>query len=207
MSIPTKSLEFLLETWRDHSKTGFHVTFLVSPQDQEFFRACADGQRFTAVLVKLTDQDTPAPLPTEADLKRENAKRSARGAAEATRYVDPINDPKKQEPLPLDNVVQMPEPAEHHGKYPPGLCGLAVKWCQDEHFQKWLASVNPEEWDEQSAFEAEERCKNIICSACGIVSRRELDSNDKAAATFKIDFMVLYIKQRNEDGIDAEAPF
>jgi hypothetical protein len=234
VSIPTKSLEFLLESWRDHSKTGFHVTFLVSPEDQEFFKACPQGQRFTAVLVKLTDEDKPAPLPTAADLKREEAARAKRGAAEAKAHGITVPELAAQQSLPLPGpgnigspeqkaeqhakntemsraVAELPVAEPYHHKFPSGLCGLAVKWCQDPHFHQWLKRDRPVEWDDardESDID-ESTAKNFICGCCGIESRKELDTNDAAAATFRTDFMGPYAAQRLKDGIDApsDAPF
>lgn len=131
MSIPTKSLEFLMESWRSHSKTGFHLTFLVAPGDEEFFKAIPDGTRFQAVLVRLTDQETPAPLPTEADAKRQEAKRlkNATAEAEGKSPLAVTEETAQARTLPL------PLPLPSQAKFPTGLCGLAVRWCGDPHFR------------------------------------------------------------------------
>ncbi len=82
-AIPHRALELLLEGWRDHSKTGFHVTYLVSPDDQEFIKSFPSGTRFSVVMVRLADDDTPAALPTPEDLKKETQKRQATALADA----------------------------------------------------------------------------------------------------------------------------
>ncbi len=206
MSIPTKSLELLLEAWRDHSKTGFHVTFLVSPQDQEFFKSCADGQRFTAVLVKLTDQEEPAPLPTPSDLKREEAKRAKRGAEEAkARSITPA-ELQAQATLPVDTTVAE-SGVERAARFPAGMCGLAVRWCGDEHFQLWLEETYSGAWLLHDVPKPDERAKAVVCEICTIKSRTELDTDTRAGNTFRSRIMEPYKARREEDGVDDDAPF
>ena len=187
MSIPTKSLEFLMEGWRSHSKTGFHVTFLVGPGDEEFFKAIADGTRFQAVLVKLTDDDQPAPLPTKADAEKLDAKRRKNAEVEAG---------APQAHTSAESLSPKP-------RFPGGLCGLAVRWCADEHFQNWIADTFGESWDTYSDMtDPEERAKSVVCDLCEVISRKALDENQVAGTTFTEMILEPYAAQRKADQND-----
>lgn len=53
-----------------------------------------------------------------------------------------------------------------------GLALLAVTWCQDAAFQKWLGVAN------------EAEAKAAICTICGITSRKDLATSKEAASLF-----------------------
>jgi hypothetical protein len=86
------------------------------------------------------------------------------------------------------------------GKFPPGRCGLAVRWCADAHFQVWLMTTMPTSWEISEHMEdPEEIAKAIILDRCGIGSRKELDTNDVAAGVFDELFRGPYANARKDD--------
>ena len=210
MSIPHKALEFFHEGWREHSKTGFHVTFLVSPDDSDFFRSLKDGQRLQAVLVCLADDDQPAPLPTPADKDRQDAKRLKAALADAgaqppavvvdqatfdKTIADAFPD-KKPAAILMDNGGSVSH------KFPDGLCGLAVMWCGDEGFHDWLGGTYPEEWAKNPDAPADERAKGVICRMCGVTTRKDLDTFKEAEVLFHQQFRVPYRAHLENIGVD-----
>ena len=207
MSIPHKAVELLHEGWREHSRTGFHVTFLVGPEESDFFRSLKAGQRLSAVLVCLNDDDQPAPVPGPAEKAKEDAKRLKTALADAG--VLP-QEGLRITPAGSATVLDGGEPKPEHvaNKFPTGLCGLAVRWCADEHFQNWMQSAYPAGWDTYAAAgNAEEVAKQVICGLCDIGSRKELDTVDKARRMFEERIRGPYAAWRLEDGVDGEDPF
>ena len=85
-------------------------------------------------------------------------------------------------------------------KFPLGLCGLAVRWCDDENFEWWMRSQfagrDYENWA------ATDTSKDMLLRVCGIKSRKELDTNDAAALVFLTEIKNPYIKYRREKGLD-----
>jgi hypothetical protein len=70
-----------------------------------------------------------------------------------------------------------PAPSQEPSKQPIGaLCRLAVQLCEEPSFITWLRAVD-------SA-----HAKAIILNSCGISSRKELDTNEKAAQIFHSKF-------------------
>ena len=110
---------------------------------------------------------------------------------------------------PKKEAVEPLTPAEKKGKkkpaFPNGLCGLAVKWCQDPHFHKWAEGYD-DHWLDRGSND-EERAKAFVCSTCDIASRKELDENEGAAQTFKNLILTPYADGRRHDGIDDDLPF
>lgn len=258
-------MELWLEGWRTHHQTGNHISFVVTDEDLEYFKAATvrkgkiAGQRYQAVLVELNDAEepvTPPPVVEKPPKKESAAMKAAREAAEfAAKTVDlpfeeqpdgsmartvegtvelpggtvgvPYVAPEPQEaPPPLVDVSHLsdrpkaandptPEddadrafgqPHRGHGpRFPTGLCGLAVQWCEDDHFCAWLSTERKDEWDEFPENAADDqRAKGIICSACGITSRKELDTNPGAGDRFRYEFLDPYKEQRATDGMDGE---
>ena len=188
--IPTKSMELWLAGWRETHNGGFKVTFDVPPEDAAFFRADTGrdgkmaGQRYAVVLVKLGADEKPVPLPKEP----------------ATKLVSTDVIPPRH-PLAQDDDGKKGSPGVAKPHFPGGLCGLAVRWCDDDHFQLWLSSwytnTSPEELTAEWA-------KDAICFTCGIKSRKELDTNPEAAKVFRDSIRDPYVKVRREDGVDDE---
>ena len=181
MNIPTKPLELMLAGWRESNTSGFVVSFFVLPEDEHYFREAkartgkAAGQRYQTVFVQLVDgQEVP--------------------------------DPESVKPLPikitLDPAFTKPSAPKAH--FPLGLCGLAVKWCADDHFRLWLAEELGRDGDASLVPETltADWAKGIICDQCGIESRAQLDNDAVAADLFRKMIMEPYIAVRKEDGVD-----
>lgn len=76
--------------------------------------------------------------------------------------------------------------------FPTGLCGLAIKWCEDPHFAKWVNEQMEEPVDP----------KNFILSVCGVTSRKELDTDADAGRAFREEIMGPYSVRREVEGVD-----
>jgi len=107
---------------------------------------------------------------------------------------------------------EQPVPEEKpkaHGHFPEGLCGLAVKWCADDHFQAWVCDAFPDlaqKYADGSQKGPEDQAKYIVCNVCRISSRKDLDTNTAAKEAFVKHIKDPYSAQREEDGVDA-VPF
>lgn len=81
------------------------------------------------------------------------------------------------------------------------LSKWAVMRCQDLDFQSWVKSNFQSQWDyvkehhDPDLKTDEERTKAVICLECGIDSRKELDTNDRARAFFDGQFRLPYSKR------------
>jgi hypothetical protein len=103
-----------------------------------------------------------------------------------------------------DGTPAQPEPAREGPRFPGGLCGLAVRWCEDQHFRVWLDEQYP---DAARLFlgtpaTPEQRAKLVVCGICQIQSRKQLDTDDEAASRFKTAILRPYSEQRRRDGLD-----
>ncbi len=171
--LPTKKMELMLAGWRESHNSGFVVSFLVPPEDEEYFRGATArkgkiaGQRYMAVLVQLRDDDTPDPESVKATV-----------------------------------LVKPETAAKPH--FPGGLCGLAVRWCKDEHFQMWLAACLDAEGESEAVPETltSQWARGVVLAQCGIATRKELDTNASAAEAFRRDILTPYAASRKEDGLD-----
>ena len=95
------------------------------------------------------------------------------------------------------------QPAKSTSKFPDGLCGLAVRWCNDPHFQGWCEEAFPDSYrgaGEQAS--DEERAAFVVKGACGVSSRKELDTYKRGTDKFKKLFLTPYTEARKSDGLD-----
>ena len=67
------------------------------------------------------------------------------------------------------------------------LCRLACQFCQSPDFQDWVSSFEYECINEELA-------KHFILTTCGIDSRKELDTDKQAEATFHSEIRLPYMK-------------
>jgi hypothetical protein len=90
--------------------------------------------------------------------------------------------------------------------FPGGLCGLAVRWCDDAHFQEWIYTKFPGLTTAApvSVAEGSSMAKYVICAMCKIESRKQLDTAIGADRIFRANFLEPYAAQRKADGIDEE---
>lgn len=71
---------------------------------------------------------------------------------------------------------------------PGALCSLAVRWCKDPLFQRWLGVR-----DENAA-------RQNVLDACRVETRKELDRSAEAAEIFNRLFRLPYQKHLRGDG-------
>lgn len=75
-----------------------------------------------------------------------------------------------------------------------GLTLLAVEWCKEPQFWQWINSCF-----EFHVAEDELTAKDTILDMCGIESRKELNTNPKAAAIFQQEIRVPYMQWCQEN--------
>lgn len=66
----------------------------------------------------------------------------------------------------------------------PTLARTAAILCGDPAFQRFLATSHPLVWDQYAALPASERAAAVLRHACGIRSRKELDSDTNAQRAY-----------------------
>jgi hypothetical protein len=108
--------------------------------------------------------------------------------------------PDHQSVPPVEPVV----PKQHKGgSFPGGLCGLAVRWCNDEHFHRWMMDAGPAyAMPEYDGTSFSDYCRACICRICKVSSRKELDTDKNAAALFHRCIVDPYRAARKHDGLD-----
>lgn len=91
-------------------------------------------------------------------------------------------------PLALAALKVKSSKPEPRASSPPSLCAWAAIRGGDPSFIAWLEEAHPKLWAEQWAddgtADAEQAAAQCIRLICGVASRRELDTNDEAAALF-----------------------
>lgn len=185
-------IELWLLGWSQSHNGGCKVTFQITEETLELFRNATvkagkhAGQRYAALLVQLDENDKPVP--------KEPAKK-ADAPATKSRQTPAITATSEQK-------ESAKEPAKHHPHFPAGLCGLAVKWCDDEHFQEWCAFTYPELWSQQGEVRHEVAAAGVVKAVCGVASRKVLDEDHAAGEKFKLLIKEPYVECRQADGID-----
>jgi hypothetical protein len=77
-----------------------------------------------------------------------------------------------------------------------GLALLAVQWCQEPNFWKWL-NTQLHFKEVKSEIDA----KKIVLSWCEIGSRKELNTNTNAAALFQQEIRAPYMQWLRDEGV------
>lgn len=106
---------------------------------------------------------------------------------------------------PAKHVFDTPPKSHVKHHFPGGLCGLAVRWCADEHFHGWLEDTYPTQWAgalTQAEKNEEMAAKYVIVDMCQIRSRKDLDTSPSADLTFRKYFLGPYSEVRKEHGCD-----
>lgn len=173
MSIRVKEIELMLLGWRETHNAGFTVTFAVAPEDGEFFKAK------TVAKGKIAGQIFVAALAEVGGVPDKS----------------PVTGPTVLVPESFDGAKLKP-------RFPDGLCGLAVRWCDDAHFQEWLQVFHAEEWEIHVNLPPSDRAKAVVCATCRIDSRKQLDTAIGADRIFRTEFLEPYAAAREADGID-----
>ncbi len=195
MSGMRQGIEAELLLWKAtyDGDTGGRLIFEVSKEEVEPFfglRTKKGGQRFAAVLV-LIDDDESAQAPTppvqpEIILDPKLVKvaiKELKDEAGAPRLVKP-----------------RPPATEAQREAMNGLCGLAIKWCDDEHFQEWCAFTFPREWGVSKEKKHEKIAADVIYHVCNVASRKHLDETPRAADEFREKIVAPYKLAREADG-------
>jgi hypothetical protein len=99
-----------------------------------------------------------------------------------------------------DETLKQPESE----RVKPGpLCMLAINWCKDEKFQKWVADRH---WNHfhmiSEETNKEMRAKIHLCRIVEIVSRLQLDGDEQAANRFQTLIRLPYMKYQQTGVIE-----
>ncbi len=107
------------------------------------------------------------------------------------------------EPLPPE-AAPTPPAKRSAGGFPGGLCGLAVRWCQEPEFAEWLADTFPAAARECPVFDAghEAFASWIVKTVCQIESRKVLSQPGRGAAIFENEIRPGYAAHRREIGLE-----
>lgn len=207
-AIPTKQLEFWLAGWTKSHNGGTKVTFTINDEDLPYFENATirkgkhAGQRYAVVMVQLQDDETPDP---------ESIRPLAPGACPPARVPNPgIAKAHELAEASAEGSEVRADAIRRMSKFPVGYCGLAVRWCDDAHFQGWLEDAFPEQWSKSitmvkmSRQDADaQRAAVVIKLVCHVSSRSELDTSDTAHALFKEHIFKPYVQNRHDLGMDA----
>jgi hypothetical protein len=77
-----------------------------------------------------------------------------------------------------------------------GLALLAVEWCKEPIFRDWMA-----ESFRMTGSVDERVAKSLICSTCGISSRKELNTNPTAQYLFQNEIRGPYMQWLRDKGV------
>ncbi len=188
------------------------------------------GQRYAAVLVQLQDDETPDPQSvkplTEAErnasmrAKMDAMPLAVKGALagpaleaavassglleNARDTMEKVVNSVLQKSTPENDALprQRGAPTDAQRKAMAGFCGLAIKWCDDEHFQEWLAFTFPDQWGEATAANHAGMASQTVKRLCRIESRKELDTQEQAHRLFDTLIRQPYIACRKADDLE-----
>ena len=167
VTVRAKTAELMLAGWSETHNGGCKVSFFITAEDLEFFRM------MTVAKGKTAGQRIMAAMVEIGD-----------------------DEQPKDVTLQVSGPVPNPEPkAPSKSKFPDGLKGLSVRWCLDEHCQRWMHEQFDAEISEAGA-------KVAVLEICGIQSRNELDTNAAAQEEFNTYIREPYAAQRRKDGLD-----
>lgn len=112
----------------------------------------------------------------------------------------------------ITTVDGPPQSVPYHGKarFPTGYCGLAVKWSGEPSFAQWLVDAFPATYgacitllgDANGEAPIGQVGAWCIKKLCGVESRKELDTDDRARAAFDVHIRKPYSAHRRELGLD-----
>jgi|KBSMisStandDraft_5_1062788.scaffolds.fasta_scaffold00035_38 hypothetical protein len=83
------------------------------------------------------------------------------------------------------------------------LCRTAVIWCRDPAFQEWLGTNFPNTWAESVGTNPIDCAKEVVCTLCGVVSRKDLDYAAEAGRMFNECIQQPYRAHLNREGAQA----
>ncbi|HQR20065.1 MAG TPA: hypothetical protein PKV98_04320 [Burkholderiaceae bacterium] len=100
------------------------------------------------------------------------------------------------------------KPKRGGGKFPGGYCGLAVMWAGDGAFLSFVMDTYPSTHSNclaalgPGSHDIEEVGGWCIKNICGITSRKQLDTDDRARASFEGLIRKPYMEYRKERGLE-----
>lgn len=113
------------------------------------------------------------------------------------------------EPVPQEPEAGTGKQKKGASKFPGGYCGLAVRWCGEITFQRWLEDNFPQVATECTSTIANYEtidintfCAWCVKKICGVSSRKELDTDDMARAIFNNQIRQPYSQHRKELGLE-----
>jgi len=162
------SCELQLRRLSYSSNQGPSVTVGLHEDDWDKLKGC-EGKRFMAVWVEI-------------------------GADEL-----PVGDnltpaPTIKESLTVQRETVVKESFTTHPVGP--LCKLAVLWCKDERFWRFLTFLS----DEEYLYTSEEDAKMAIFASLGIDSRKEIDDGGENERAFNETFRIPFMKWLEKNG-------
>lgn len=96
-------------------------------------------------------------------------------------------------------------PAKRAGGFPGGLCGLAVRWCEEREFAEWLEFMFPGVSAEAPISRADnhkEFSAWVVKHICQIESRRVLNQPGRGQQIFDEQIRVPFAAFRKEVGLE-----
>lgn len=202
-------IELWLLGWQESHSGGCKVTFQVSADTLDKFRTATvkngkiAGQRYCALLIELGDDEKPKAKEPISTITPAVAR------AVSARVRDIVIPPdtatyKGLQPTPPPKPRPPATEAQRAAMH--GLCGLAIKWCEDSHFHEWLAFTYPEEWGSVPEYKSKEPTPSdcaavVVKKLCKIETRKQLDVDPDAETRFRALIMDKYIACRKADGI------
>jgi len=204
-------IELMLLGWNQSHTSGCKVIFAVDEEGLERFKMATErkgkiaGQIYMAVLVPVDQDDMRRPENVKASILAEAAT-----VAAAAPGVSPVTGPTVLVPEDFNGLAHKVGQT-HKARFPDGLCGLAVRWCNDLHFHAWLQENYGMEWntartDTEVGENPNDIAKAIVCDFCSVESRKQLDTAPGADIAFNKYFRGPYGDAREADGVDAN-PF
>lgn len=146
-------------------------------------RKGASGTRYAMVLVRLMDDDT---------LEGDHAIEILPPAGEGKAWVAQPDGTFAA----VETAPDAPERPTAKPVFPRGLTGLAIDWARLSDFWQWLG-------DEFGAtVETEKQARDAICYICECASRRDLNTDQQAAARFVELIKQPYAESRKARGLD-----
>lgn len=203
-------MELMLAGWRETHNGGFIVQLLVQPDDAEFFKGATAakgkiaGQLYQTYWMPFTDDAEAKAVSAEKPTVLVPPPIEPTFPSDKDKLISPSNASAAVTSAPekaADTAAPAAEKKKPH--FPDGLCGLAVRWCADEHFLAWLPEAFPAEWLPDFVPD-EEAAKQFILNLCAIDSRKELNKDYMAAEIFKTQILEPYSQVRQEDGVDED---
>ncbi len=197
--IPTKAIEQMLLGLSYSNGGGWKVTLQISADDAAYFDAHTAkkgklaGQRYQTVYVLLNDDEMPDATSLDHEKKAVTEVSPLRSMAAFANAAGEKAERVPSKPRGPSTEAQRAAMS--------GFCGLAVRWCLDEHFQEWLAFTYPEQWALMTSDTPAGAAPQLVKYICKIESRKELDTDDQAHRLFDTLIRHPYAACRKADGL------